>query len=190
MDIKTKKMLTLLDNQIQQCEECNLWENGRAKPYWSENSKYMMILEAPGKEEVEHNETLIGKTGRMFWNIAAEYQLRKQDFLIMNSVNCRVMNGKKNGKPSETHRDCCRIWLRKYIKVFQPRKLILCGNYALHTVLGLWGITKFYDESMLLTHEDIYGINVDVVKSIHPSAMIYSKDKEKDLRKSIELIKE
>jgi uracil-DNA glycosylase family 4 len=96
-----------------------------------------MLLEAPGKEEVENNEVIIGKTGRMLWDIMAEYQLRKQDFLIMNSVNCRVLNGKKNGKPSEAHRDCCRPWIRKYIKVFQPRKIILFGNFALHTILGI-----------------------------------------------------
>jgi hypothetical protein len=41
-----------------------------------------------------------------------------------------------------------------------------------------------------LTVETIYDKNIDVVKSIHPSAMIYSKAKEQDLRKSIELIKE
>lgn len=148
-----------------------------------------MILEAPGKEEVENNEVIIGKTGRMLWEIMAEYQLTKEMFLILNSVNCRVMNGNKNGKPSEYHRYCCRPWLIKYFRVFRPKKLILFGNYAMHTILGEWGISKFYTENFLLTEERFSDINISVIRSYHPSALIYDKKKEDDLRKSIELLR-
>ena len=30
---KSQRMLTLLDAQIQSCERCNLYVNGRAKPF-------------------------------------------------------------------------------------------------------------------------------------------------------------
>ena len=33
MNTKTFRMLSLLDEQIQKCKECNLYENGRTKPY-------------------------------------------------------------------------------------------------------------------------------------------------------------
>lgn len=42
---------------------------------------------------------------------------------------------------------------------------------------------------MLLTNEEIFGINIGVVRSYHPSALIYDKKKEDDLRKSIKLLK-
>lgn len=189
MYAKKKKMLEILDSQIQKCTECILHENGRAKPYWTENSRYMMVLEAPGKEEVENNEVIIGKTGRMLWDIMAEYQLTKEMFLIINSVNCRPMNGNKNGKPSEYHRKCCNPWLRKYIKVFKPKKIILFGNYAINTLLGEWGISKFYTGNILLTEEKIFDIKLNVIRSYHPSALIYDKKKEDDLRKSIKLLR-
>lgn len=119
----------------------------------------------------------------------AEYQLRKEDFLIVNTVNCRPMNGNKNGKPSEHHRNCCKPWIQKYIKIFQPDKILLFGNYALHAILGEWGIGKFYKEDMLLTKENVFGSIYSVVRSYHPSAMIYDKKKEQDIRKSIKLLK-
>lgn len=66
----------------------------------------------------------------------AEYQLKRENFLIMNSVNCRSKKGNKNITPSEHHRTCCRPWLRKYIKVFKPDKILLMGNPSIHTILG------------------------------------------------------
>ena len=190
MNKLTYRKLKILDGQIQCCKDCNLYENGRAKPYWSEKSKYMLILEAPGKEEVENNETLIGKTGRMFWDMMTEYQFLKEHFIILNSVNCRVMNGNKNGKPSELHRDCCRKWIKAYIGVFKPEKIMLLGNYAIHTMTNEWGVGEFYKKDKLLTESDIFGIDTKLIRSYHPSAMIYNKEREKELRKSIELLKE
>lgn len=189
MDRITYRKLELLDQQIQSCTRCNLYQNGRAKPYWNEYSKYMMVLEAPGKEEIQNNEVIIGKTGRMFWELLAEYQLTKNMFLIMNSVNCRVLNGRKNGKPSELHRDSCRDWIRKYIKVFQPDTLLLFGNYAMHTITGEWGINSFYPNG-LLTEEEIYDIKMNVIRSTHPSSMIYGGDARNKVIQSIEKFKQ
>lgn len=184
---KQKIMLRLLDNQIQKCTECELHTNGRAKPYWTENSKWMMLFEAPGKEEVEANEVICGKTGRMFWELLEEYQLTKDQFLIMNSVNCRVMDGRKNGKPSEYHRNMCRPWIRKYMKVFQPNIVLLFGNYSIHTILKEWGITKY---NGLLTEENLFdSINTKVIRCFHPSAMIYDKSKKDKILKTIKLFK-
>ena len=188
MDRIKKRKLELLGQQIQGCKDCNLYENGRAKPYWSEKSKYMLILEAPGGQEVENNETLIGKTGIMWWDLAAEYQLLKEDFIILNSVNCRVVNKGKNGKPSEYHRNQCRQWLKAYIRVSAPEKIVLMGNYAMHTITTQWGISKYNNS---LTEENIFGIDVRVIRSYHPSSMIYNKkEREEDLRKTLKLIKE
>lgn len=149
----------------------------------------MMILEAPGKEEIEGNIPLVGKTGRLFWDIMAEYQLKREDFIILNSVNCRSKKGNKNITPSEYHRTCCRPWLRKYIRVFEPEKILLMGNPSMHTILGEWGISKFYKENILLTEEKIFDITTEVIRSYHPSAMIYTKTREQDIRKSIQLLK-
>lgn len=191
MDNIAKRKLELLDEQIQNCKDCNLYGYGRSKPYWTEQSKYMLILEAPGKEEVENNEVLIGKTGRMWWDLASEYQLLKEDFIILNSVNCRVMNGNKNGKPSESHRECCRKWLKAYIRVFKPEKIVLMGNYALHTITGEWKIGEFYKKNLLMSKENVFDIDTTIIKSYHPSSAIYNKkDREKDLRKTLQFIKE
>ena len=50
------------------------------------------------------SQMLTGKTAKIFWELASEYQLVERDFVILSSVNCKMING----KPSEYHRDCCR----------------------------------------------------------------------------------
>lgn len=184
---KSQRMLTLLDAQIQSCERCNLYVNGRAKPFWTSETKYAMGLEAPSKEEIENNEPIIGKTGRFFWDLMSEFQFLKKMFLIFNSANCRVLNGNKNGKPSEYHRDCCRDWNRKYLKIVEPKKLILFGNYAIHTITGEWGVSKLSGTSSI---ENIFGIDMEVIRCYHPSSVIYDKSKEESIRECIQKLKE
>lgn len=189
MNKKQIRMLKLLDDQIQKCHGCNLYKNGRVKPYWTEDSKYMMILESPSKDETEQNTLLVGKIGKIFWEIMSELQFVKRDFLIINSVNCRVMNGNKNGKPAYSHLECCESWIRKYYKVFQPKKVVLFGNYAIKTFIDKWGISSFYkNDTIRFTDYEKYGNIVDIIVSYHPSAMIFNKKKE--IIKSIKLLKD
>ena len=184
-------MLEILDQQISHCEFCNLYKGGRCKPYWTTDYKgYFIIGEAPGKNEVESNEPFIGNAGNHLWNIAEEFGIYKKHCFIINSANCRPVNGNKNGKPSELHRDRCRDWIRKYFKVLQPERVLLLGNYAIHTMTGDWGVNKFYPDKMFTT-ETIYDINVDVIRSVHPANCIYRGDEGKEkLRKSFKLFME
>ena len=60
------------------------------------------------------------------------------------------------------------------------------GNYACHTILNEWGITKL---NGLLTSENVCGIDVNVIRSFHPFAMVYNKNKG-NIRKVLKQIRE
>lgn len=187
---KQIKMLKLLDNQILSCKDCNLYKGGHCKPYWTkEYNGYFICGEAPGKNEVDKNEPFIGAAGGKLWDCMKQYGIAKEECFIINSANCRLVNGNKNGKPSEFHRDTCRKWIRKYFKILQPDKILLLGNFAMHTFVDEWGILKKY-ENNLFTNEVIFDKNVDVVRSVHPSMCIYrGEDGKNKLLKSIGLFK-
>ena len=183
MNQKQTKMLQLLDEKIQSCTKCNLHENGGCKPYWTEQSKYVILGEAPGRNEVTSNEPFIGSAGKNLWSIMAEFDLTKEEFLIMNSVNCRPVNGNKNGKPTKEQMLTCRSWIRKYIKVLQPELILILGSYPLLTMTGLTGI-------MSLNSEVIHNMefDIDAVISIHPAMCIYKGEEGKQmLRESIKV---
>lgn len=188
MTNKQKRMLELLDKEILKCTACGLHTNGRCKPFWTnEYQGYFICGEAPGKNEVETNEPFIGTAGNKLWECAGKFGIKKEQCFIINSANCRPVNGNKNGKPTELQRDRCREWIRKYFKVLQPNKVLLLGNYAMHTFVNEWGIMQKYDEN-LLTNESVYGINVNIIRSVHPSMCIYQGDAGKNkLLKSLEL---
>ena len=63
------RKLEFLDKKIQECKKCkNLYLNGMAVPFWTRNSRFLMIAEAPGKDEVKEDTRtpLVGKAGRLF----------------------------------------------------------------------------------------------------------------------------
>jgi len=176
MDRKTKRLLELLDNQIVECTACTLFHNGRCKPYWTPESKYAMVLEAPGKTEIEENIPVIGTAGRHLWDMAEHFGYKREDFLIINSVNCRPVVGNKNGKPTYFQTELCRDWVRKYLKVFKPEKMIIFGAYALFTLLNKNGIMK---ESGSVEFDEEF--DTPIAKSIHPAMIIYNKTRGKQM---------
>ena len=182
---KQIRMLDLLDKQIRHCSACKLHLNGRCKPFYTKHSKYAIIGEAPGYNEIRDNEPFAGPAGEILWRTMADYGLAKEDFLIINSVNCRPVNEVKtwkNGKPTEDQQNKCREWVRKYIKVFEPEKLLVLGNYAMYSALGQsQGIMNLnativdnrslWKDYKLLEYDD-----APYVLSVHPALCIYRKD--------------
>jgi len=185
---KQVKLLTLLDKQIQSCTECGLYENGRCKPYWTENSEYVMVLEAPGRDEIPQNTPVVGNAGKQLWIIADHLSLPREKFLIINTVNCRplIPNTNKNGKPTQQQALACRKWVRKYIKVLSPKKGIVMGSYSLFTIFEQDGIM-----SRNSTVEFSKEFGIEFVKSIHPAMCIYNGERGKSmLLRSLEVFEE
>ena len=190
MDNRIRFMLHLLDEQIQICENCVLNENGIVKPYWTEHSKYMIIGEGPSELEVNGYNHFIGQRGKMFWKIMAEEGFTKNEFLIMNSVQCRVVKkGNKTGKPSVLHRKMCKSWIEKYFRILLPEKILLFGNFAINSIMGEWGLEKFYKNDTLMTENKLFGSKVKIIRSYSPGSIIYEPSREKDLRRSIRLLR-
>jgi uracil-DNA glycosylase len=179
---KQIKLLELLDKQIQKCTKCDLYKNGRCKPYWTPEVKYVMVLEAPGFNEVEKNTPVVGDSGKELWKIANHFSLPREHFLIINSVNCRpILPGtNRNGKPTKYQIETCRDWVRKYIKVLSlnnsVEKGIVMGGYSLFTIFHQEGIMKMNSS---IEYSDEFKINF--VKSIHPAMCIYSGDRGKSM---------
>jgi len=181
LDDKDIRMLELLDDMILNCKKCDLYTGGHVIPYWTSLSKYAMIGEAPGRKEVENNEPFVGKTGRMLWDIMSEYGFRKEEFLIINSVQCRPTDGVRNLKPSIDQISLCKQLWKKYIKVVKPYRMILLGNFARGSIDNSYsGILRKNAQSHYSNKYDMYYLT-----SIHPSYCIYNKSGHDLLRESI-----
>ena len=123
---KQIRMLELLDEQVLSCQSCILYNGGRCKPFWTKSSKYAILGEAPGGNEVRFNEPFYGPAGTILWEMLLEHGIRKDEFVIVNSVNCRpteVRNGRKrNSKPLKSSRTHVECGIENTLKLLNPRR--------------------------------------------------------------------
>ena len=181
------KKLSFLNEKIQKCQKCqNLFKNGMAVPYWTKSSKFIMIAEAPGKNEVkeEFRTPLIGMAGRLIFTELKKKNIKRKDFLILNTIQCRpVING-YNGKPSPEETENCKFWVSKYFQVFKPKLVFLLGGYALN---------YFFEDNLGITKENGTILTLDGVKFIpclHPAYVLRNKKEILSFRKAIRVLKE
>lgn len=186
MNWKQMRMLELLDSQINKCKACSLWQNSRAKPYWTEFSKYAIIGEAPGYNEIRLNEPFVGPAGEILWDVVGDKGFSKEEFLVINSVNCRPVDEIKewkNGKPTEDEQLTCKPWVRKYLRVLKPEGVLILGNYAMFTVTGNNSGIMSLNATVLTESEPKHDFryNIPYVLSVHPALCIYRKEEGKML---------
>ena len=185
---KQLRMLDLLCKQIQGCLRCNLYLGGRCRPFYTPRSKYVIIGEAPGETEVRRNEPFTGMAGKILWETIYKNKLKLVDFAVINSVNCRPTINGRNTKPTLDEAKACNQWIRKFIKVIQPEKVLILGNYAMSTMLNrISGIVQLNASEGSLNEYD----NIPYVLSVHPAYAIYNKlDGQKMLNESIKKFSE
>lgn len=176
---KQTKLLELLDKQILNCKRCSLWNKPipggvRCKPYWTEYSKYVIVGEAPGREEVAQGAPFVGVAGRILWDaIGSVVNSSRMEFGIINSVNCRPTDGVRNLKPTQEQQLSCKQWTRKFIKIIEPEKMLILGNYAMAAMLGRSsGILRMNGVDGTLKEYD----RLPYIVSIHPAYCIYNSD--------------
>jgi len=187
-DKKLKRLIYLSEN-ITRCKKCvRLRQNGMAIPYWNMKARYLALAEAPGREEVKAETPLVGPAGEKWERAIQRLGLEREDFVLINSVQCRpVVNG-RNGKPTFGEIINCRFWVNKYIEAVRPERILAMGNYAVWSLFGtgntLGGIMassgKFIGNYM----------NIPVWACIHPASLLYHNDNLPLFRKSLKNFKE
>ena len=172
------KIINQIIHKISNCKLCDLYNNGRAKPYIGDNYKYIIIAEAPGEDEIVNNTPLVGRTGKQLFEYLNSIGFNRDDFIILNACNCRpviINNNKvKNGKPTEEQMKCCYKQNMALIYYSDVERIITLGDYAkylferkLGGISNIVGSTKKYK---------IKNKNIEVTFNYHPSyAFIYNK---------------
>lgn len=191
LSIKQIRMLQLLDKQVKSCRMCNMHSNGTLVPFWTTSSKYVIINETPGIREIQDNIPLMGAAGQILGKELSRVGMKPEDFLIIHSVQCTPnANILTNRKPTELEVNTCQSYIRKYIKVLNPEKILCLGNYAKYIFTGnLQGVLKqrgVFRETTLQGSDRVY----PALFTIHPAYCIYNEIEGKQiLRADIELFK-
>ena len=189
---KQIRMLILLDKQVKTCQRCGLHKNGTAIPYWTADSKYVIIGEAPGYNEVRRQTPFVGQAGKILIENLHNIGFKSKDFLIINSVQCRPQQNNTNSKPTEQELGICQSYVRKYIKVINPEKILSLGNYAKYIFTGdITGILRQRGKFNELSFKILGDVTYPILFTIHPAYCIYNAEEGLPmLREDIKLFKD
>jgi len=189
---KQIRLLQLLDTQFVNCKKCTLYPNGMAKPLWNPFNRFAIIGEAPGFNEVRGGEPFVGEAGKILTDNILKLGFKRSDFLIINSVNCRCVKAgtNANGKPTRSQLHACQDWLRKYLKVVNPEKILCLGNFAKYYFTESWDGIMSQRGTFRQYKLDETSRDFPVLFTIHPAFLIYQEERIKELQADLALFKE
>jgi len=170
------------------CKSCSLGFqpniNGCCVSRGNLNSRFMLIGEAPGKEEDSTREPFTGPAGQLLDKIWESVGMRTQDWYLTNVVLCRPASkyatGKQNYTPQEDQMEICAPYLEKQIRLVRPLIIVTVGLISAKWILGRNIATTMGAIRGKLTERTIYGMRIPIFPMIHPAAILHATgDEEK-----------
>lgn len=127
------------------------------------DSLFVILGEAPGKEEDESGRPFVGKSGKLLRGLLRAEGLMDDKLYITNTVKCRPPD---NRVPSFDEIKSCSFLLQEELKNIRPILLVAVGGTALS-----WAIPK---EKIMTVHGKILTSKrgVKVFPMIHPAAAL------------------
>lgn len=163
--------LEKLKEQLAECSRCCLGATrtnlvfGEGDP----NAELMIIGEAPGEDEDLSGKPFVGRAGKLLTQMINAMGLTREQIYIANVLKCRPP-GNRPPKPDEVA--ICKPYLFRQIQIIQPKVILTLGNPAMHTLLGVTGITRLRGQWQELP-ELAPGIGgIAVMPTYHPSYVL------------------
>lgn len=185
-----KRMLDPLASTCRACSMCELGMEPAKKndeirdPHVFSNmnpSKFMVVGQNPGWEEVKAGTPFIGPSGNNFDAELHKNGISRDDLYICNTVRCFTPN---NAKPTDKHKQRCEPFLEMEIGLLKPTMVITLGQVAFSQFCPS---AKYSDSLAKITKSDKYGVNVFAV--FHPSPLnINDPERRKEFNRQMVLM--
>jgi uracil-DNA glycosylase family 4 len=130
-------------------------------------SKFVVVGQNPGWDEVLRKEPFVGKSGENFLKAITKhggrYMIDRSSFYITNVVKCYTTG---NSAPQPHHIKSCSPYLQMELAIIKPTLVISLGAVAFGALCpGL----KFSSSLGKITKSDVYGVKVYATH--HPSPL-------------------
>ena len=166
--------MSRLISEIKNCTRCSLYKY-RTNPVPGEgplDAKVMFIGEAPGRNEDLQGRPFVGKAGELLDYLLGLAGLKRENVYITNVVKCRPPNN-RDPKPEEIH--ACLPYLKRQIRIVQPKIIVCLGRFAGSIIFGLAHLKW---NGMYRSHGKVYSANVEGVPvkltaTFHPASAFY-----------------
>ncbi|MCC6604814.1 MAG: uracil-DNA glycosylase [Anaerolineae bacterium] len=144
-------------------------------------AKLMIVGEAPGPQENIQGKPFVGKSGQLLDQIlqAVKFDTEKDVFISNSVFRMPPGDGGKNfRKPTNEEIDYYRPYLLEIIRLVDPKIMLLTGNVATQSLLGLTGITRLRGQWHELNGRKIMPI-------FHPSYLLRNQSRQPGSPKSL-----
>jgi len=142
-----------LQARIRECTACPLRMTATqpVPGYGAIGCKYMLIGEAPGKNEDEQGMPFIGLAGRRLNQLLELGGISLNECFFTNVVKCRPPSNKT---PKKSLIRVCKPWLLQEIKLVQPEIIIALGATPL-SLFTTSGVSQMHGTLFEAEIEDI-----------------------------------
>ena len=123
-----------LITDVENCNACRLCESrGKAVPgEGGRNARVLFVGEGPGAEEDRQGRPFVGPAGMLLDKMLRAINLSRGDVYIANIVKCRPPG---NRVPADTEAKACLPFLRRQVKLINPRIIVCLGTTAAKYVI-------------------------------------------------------
>jgi DNA polymerase len=162
-----------LNEEIRSCSKCKLSDT-RINVLCGEgdiNSKFIMVAQAPGKEEDKIGKMFIGPSGKVLNELLEIIGIDREEIYITNLIKCMLP---KYRKPKSREIGICSNYLDKEIEIINPKVVTTLGYYASKYIFEKFNITL----PLKTEFQKIYGRvflaeNIKILPLQHPAAILY-----------------
>lgn len=164
------------------CRRCGLRENSKRVVFGegNENSKMMLVGEAPGAEEERLGRPFVGAAGKLLNKILAAAGFRREDLYITNIAKCRPPG---NRLPKKDEADRCYVYLVRQIELIKPRLIVCLGTlatqYLIHQQVKVTAVRGQVFEKG----------GIKIIATYHPAALLRDPGKKKPVWQDFQLIR-
>lgn len=152
------------------CDECPLKDQPAVQGQGPSQAEYVVVGEAPGKQEARTGIPFTGKSGQLMDKILFFHGIERKDVYVTNAVLCRPPD---NRTPTAVELRCCRDRLIEEVKEHKPDRVIGLGAVASKTLLDTReGITNLRLDGPQWRDE----LGAHVVPTFHPAAALRNPD--------------
>ena len=174
--------LQAIRDDIGDCRRCKLHSSRRNIVFGVGNpdARLVFVGEAPGADEDLQGEPFVGKAGQLLTRIIEAIKLKRSEVYIANVVKCWPPG---NRDPQDDEIQTCIPFLKKQLKVIQPRIICTLGRYSTQALLETReGITALRGRF----HELQNGIKV--MPTYHPSFLLRYPEKKREVWEDIQKV--
>jgi uracil-DNA glycosylase family 4 len=166
--------LELLAEEIRACTRCELRENCTQPVigFGDVGAKYLLIGEAPGKDEDKSGIPFCGSSGRKLDQLLPLAGIHPNDVYITNVCRCMPPKlGTERQHPKKKQIAKCIDFLWREIEIIKPEKIITLGGVPL-SLFCKYGVRQTHGTSFFFNVPKYK--NTEIISQYHPAASLHS----------------